>query len=342
MSGATAAASGWHRLVAVYPRWYRERQGEEIVDTVITATSTAPRPRRLAEALSLLGHGLALRADLGVGGALGAVLDTAAAPGLAGAAVLSAVSFVAGDWQPWSPAAGAGGPVTTAGHFGPFATVGPVVYLAWVLAALVALCWRPGESRRLATLAVAVTALVVPASAAFGVARPPLFLLAALAGLGLPALLAPTPAGGLRQRPPLAALAGAFAPLALLAATAAPSALARFGSSSVPAAHSGFAYYQAGMAVLAGWVPLVAVVVIVAAALAALAGRRVLGGAGAVLLTPWLLVSALHASRASAAGVSAILLVVVISASAALGAAHQCLLTERHRLMGAGPGPQPA
>lgn len=53
-------------------------------------------------------------------------------------------SFVPGDWQSWSPAPAAGGPVA-AEHFGPFATSGPVVCLAWVLAAPVGLARRPGQ-----------------------------------------------------------------------------------------------------------------------------------------------------------------------------------------------------
>lgn len=111
MSGV-ALPSGWHRIVAVCPRWYRGRHGEEILDTVLEATSSAPLWRRFAEALSLLGHGLALRADLGTGGALGGVLEAARGPGLAGAAAVSVFSFVAGDWQPWSPVPGVGAGLT--------------------------------------------------------------------------------------------------------------------------------------------------------------------------------------------------------------------------------------
>lgn len=327
MSAAGRAERAWRRLAAVYPRWYQERRGEEIVDTVLEAAGSAPPWRRWAEAVSLVGHGLALRADLGTEGALGGLLDAAAAPGLAGAAVVSAVSFVAGDWQPWSSTSSALGPVVTAGHFGPFATIGPVVYLAWVVAALARMVWRPAWSKRFVTLALAVTVLAVPTSAVLGVERPPLFVLAAVAGLGLPSLLGP---GAARRRRPAAVLVGALATLALLAPTALPVALAGVGSSSTHGGHGGFAYYQSGMAVLAGWMPVIAVVVIAGAAVAALGGRRELGGAGVVLVAPWLLLSALHAPRASTALASGIALAALIAGLVVLGAAHQALLAQRH------------
>jgi len=339
-SGAGAGAGGagleraYRRLLLAYPRWYRDQRGEEILGTLLDAAADHPDQRHpdLADALPLIGHGLAVRADLSGDGALGELLGVAASPGLASAAVLATVVFFLGEWNPWSSSV----PLPAA-HFGPFLTIGPVVYLAWVLAAVVDATTHSRGRRGAAALAVAITVLPMLATrgpvldhlvgagrpALFvGYGRPPLFVLLPLAGLGLPALLGPD-AG--RRRPTWPAVAAALATMVVLVAGAVIPTLA--GSAAFPPAigYARVTFYQVGFATLAAWIPLLAAIAFGAAAVAVVARRRRAPAAGALvaLMAPWLVISVAHAPRFSTSQLAAGLLTVAVAAVAGVGVQDQ-------------------
>lgn len=79
----------YRRLLLAYPPWYRAGHGEEMITTLLEAAAPGQRLPAVGEALSLLGHGLAIRLDLGERGAVGALASAVATPMLTSAAVLS-------------------------------------------------------------------------------------------------------------------------------------------------------------------------------------------------------------------------------------------------------------
>jgi hypothetical protein len=330
--GGARLERAYRRLLWAYPRWYRDQRGEEILGTLLDGAATDPDQRHpdLADALLLIGHGLAVRADLSGGGALGELLGVAASPGLVSAAVLATVVFFLGEWAPWGSSL-----PRPAGHFGPFLTIGPVVYLLWVLAAVVDATTHSRRRRGAAALAVAVTVLAIPVAHLVGrppmfagagrvpmfagYGRPPLFVLLPLAGLGLPALLGPD-AG--HRRPIWPALLAALATLIVLAAGAIIPTLA--GSDS-----TGFArvvFYQDGFRTLAAWIPLVAAIAFAGAGgVAFVSRRRYAPAAGALvaLMAPWLMISVAHAPRFSTSQLATGMLAVAIVVVAGVGVGDQ-------------------
>jgi hypothetical protein len=155
------------RLLLAYPAGYRRERGAEIVTTLLDTARPGQRVPGAADAVDVVRAGLRCRvAALGPGLAGGA--RTAAPFALALAAGISAYL-----WWHFEPT----GPAT----FGPFRTVGPAAYAAWVLAALVRTRWSIGIAFGV-TLATPLVAVLAAAD------RPPLWTLTLLAGLGLLAL----------------------------------------------------------------------------------------------------------------------------------------------------------
>jgi hypothetical protein len=76
--------------------------------------------------------------------------------------------------------------------FGPFATLGAIPYLVWLLAFVAAVVKRPGAARRLAGVAVAVSIALVPLAQVAHLDRPRLSMLGSLVLFGLITLAAPT------------------------------------------------------------------------------------------------------------------------------------------------------
>ena len=120
----------YRRLLSAYPAWYRSERGEEILSTLRESAQARGGRVSLGEAVSLLAHGLAVRFDLSERGALGALAARLASPGLALAALLATVALVFGELLAPSYM---GGPA----HPGPFLTVGPIAYAAWIAAFVV-------------------------------------------------------------------------------------------------------------------------------------------------------------------------------------------------------------
>jgi len=315
----------YRRLLLAYPPWYRAGHGEEMITTLLEAAAPGQRLPAVGEALSLLGHGLAIRLDLGERGAVGALASAVATPMLTSAAVLSLAAVVFGELL-----GGLSSPAPAA-HLGPFLTLGPFAYLAWVLAAVADVASRSRWQRPAVAAATAVTVLTVPLGDLVGPGRPPMFVLAALVILGAPSLV--RPAWTRTCRPPLrTAAAAATATGLLLTATGAPEALGAKTALAFWSTIAGPGFYQGWMGVLAAWTPAVVLTVSLIAAALSVAHRKALAGMLLVCSVPWLAVSVAHAPRQSTQMLALALLSIVAAGVSAAGVAHQAKLAGRYPL----------
>jgi hypothetical protein len=316
----------YRRLLLVYPRWYREDRSDEIVSTLLDAAQLGQRHPGISEAAQLVGHGLAVRTDLSADGALGRVLGRAASPCLTSAGVLAAVAFIFGEWAPWvHPHVSA---LYLSGHprFGPFLTVGPVVYLAWLLALVVDLATRSRFQRLAVALSMAVTVLVITLSRAVGFDRPTLAVLIALCMLGLPAILRPS--WTTASTGPVPTVAAGLGTLALLAGCAF-GPLATVNTSYGHPINTFSSFYQWGFSSLARWIPFVTLLVLAIALTSALVQHREIAGTLVVIVIPWLAVSASFTGQTNTAYISVLLILLVLMVLVAVGITHQIVLTFR-------------
>ena len=173
------------RLIKVYPKSYRDERGSEIAATLLDATTHAGDQLGVLDILDLVVHGMQVRLGLTSEGFAGRVLDTAAIPGFIVAAGMSA--FLLGNaW--WLPRSHLPEPLRT----GVFHTVGPVVYVAWILGVAGTLLW-PQRRRLFATICVVSTVVAIPIGEVF-FASANLTMMAVFIAFGLPGVLAPTAA----------------------------------------------------------------------------------------------------------------------------------------------------
>ncbi len=310
----------YRKLILAYPRWYRQRRGEEMLTTLLEGSRPGQRHPAPGQAVALLVHGAATRLDLGEGGALGATAGAAASPSLAAAAMLSATALAFGEVLNARPA---GWPPLH--RMGPFLTLGWVAYLAWIGAFVLDLVTASRLQRPAVGFAVTVTVLVVPVGDAFGPGRPLVSVLAALVVLGLPSLLRP---GWTRARPSARSVAlAAAATLALLAATG---AVALTQSSQYSGVLAGYGFYQVWLGrVLAAWTP--GIMLATAAAVVALAvtHRPTLAATLGAWTLPWLVLSVGHAPRPITRIVSLVLFGLLMASAAAIAAGSQRRLGHR-------------
>jgi hypothetical protein len=188
-------------LLKVYPRHYRNERGKEILGTLLDATSDhGGAGPAVLEVVDVLSHGIQKRLGLTSERFGGRILEMAAAPGMTMGAALAVFLFIWGEWLPLM------GHSQMATRFGPFLTIGPVVYLAWVLGAVGSLLW-PRRRRSLATICVIGTLVAVPIGKIF-FASPNFWQLVLLASFGVPGILASTTAS-YRRRVASSLLAGA-------------------------------------------------------------------------------------------------------------------------------------
>ncbi|MFC4150622.1 hypothetical protein ACFO0M_30585 [Micromonospora mangrovi] len=193
----------YRRLLWTYPADYRRERGAEIIGTYLDLAGPGRRRPSIADAADLARGGLRQRlraagaGDLVPGVRLAAVLALTAGATLAGA-------WAAAERHPL--------PADLAvPQFGPFATIGVLAWVGWLLAIL-ALAVRPGRWAR-ATLAtaVALTVALVPVGALTGLPRPPLLVLLPQVALGLVALGLPDrPSTPARYAPLLGAVTAAL------------------------------------------------------------------------------------------------------------------------------------
>jgi len=310
----------YQKLILAYPRWYRQRRGEEMLTTLLEGSRPGQRRPAPGQAMALLVHGAATRLDLGEGGALGATAAAAASPTLAAAAVLSAAALAFGELLNARPA---GWPPLH--RMGPFLTLGWVAYLAWIGAFLLDVVTASRLQRPAVAFAMTVTVLVVPVGDAIRPGRPLLSVLAALVALGLPSLLRP---GWTRARPSTRSVAlGAAATVAVLAATG---AVALTQPSHYPLALAGYGFYQVWLGqVLAAWTPVIVLATAAAVVALAVTHRSTLAATLGAWTLPWLVLSVGHAPRPTTRIVSLALFGLLMAAVAAIAAGSQRRLGHR-------------
>ncbi|MEV0156862.1 hypothetical protein AB0H57_24465 [Micromonospora sp. NPDC050686] len=168
------------RLLWAYPAAYRRARGAEIVGTYLDLAAPGRRWPAPADALDLARGGLAAR--------LRAAGATDLLPGVRLAAVLAflAATALAAHWM--VPELRPARPEYGLQQVGPFASLGAVVWAAWLAAALGQTLAPRRYARPLLWAAVLATALVVPVSAVTGLSRPPLFVVLPQLVLGVIAL----------------------------------------------------------------------------------------------------------------------------------------------------------
>jgi hypothetical protein len=199
----------YERLLAAYPSGYRAERGPEILATLLDGAApgrTRPHP---ADVVDIVQAGLLERSRIASVPALASGLTAAAPLALALAAGISA--FLWWRVEPAVPAVH----VVQRWPFDDVTTLGPLAYGAWLLAALARAALRPAAGRLAIAVAIVTTVLVVPALASTSIGiRPPLWVLMALVGFGVIALVGTAPALGApvpSREARLSGLAGAVA-----------------------------------------------------------------------------------------------------------------------------------
>ena len=185
-SGATTYVRGCRALLLAYPRSYRDERGEEILSTLLDSAVPGQRLPRLIDATDVVAAGLRTRLGTPSLAGFDAGLVAAAPIALTLAAGISAFAW----WRVEPVGAGLGAPA----FLGGFRTIGPVAYLAWLLAALARVVLPATASRAAVGVATGVTVAVPALAAMTGYDRPPLWVLMALTVFGLLAF-AGTPIG---------------------------------------------------------------------------------------------------------------------------------------------------
>jgi hypothetical protein len=137
------------KLLRFYPKAYREERGEEIVATLQEAAEARVPRVSLSDQISVALYGVRIRLGLTSETMFGKALDIAAIPGLVMGAFFGVYLLISGDL-----------PVVHSDffypHFGPFLTVGPLLYLVWILGVVVVFEW-PQYRRRIAGVCMTLT-----------------------------------------------------------------------------------------------------------------------------------------------------------------------------------------
>jgi hypothetical protein len=265
------------RLLRIYPPAYRLQRGDEILATVLDAAD-ARGGTSVRDLTSLVAHGVQMRLGLTADRFGGRVMDEAALPGLYMGAAVSIFLFI---WGEWLPVARTPYPIA---RFGPFLTVGPVIYLFWITSALL-VALQPQWLRPAASISVATTALLWPIGKAF-FASPNFWQLVLLIGLGLPAALAPTIIRSRRRLPAnVAAGIGTFGVMWWLGAVHYLNPPYFHGSLQ-------FSFYTFGNYISARNLPWLAGVVLCALVVLVISRQGVRAGALVVLTAPLLALAA--------------------------------------------------
>jgi hypothetical protein len=244
----------YRRLLSCYPPDYRARRGEELVGTLLDTARPGQTVPSLIDGFDLVSHGLRerLREDATPG--LAAGLALAAPVALALGTGLAVLLCLAAELDTTA--------VAEAGRrLGPFRTIAPVAYAAWLGAAVGnAFLRRAGHRQDLIVSAVLVTALLPVAAPVAGLIRPPLWVVASLALCGLVALAGSAAGRPVRVRRRVLAgaltagvlagalTAGAPAGLLLLLAPVGTTGLVVYYSSALRLAQFGAAVTLAAMA----------------------------------------------------------------------------------------------
>ena len=191
-------ALAYRKLLFAYPARYRAERGDELIGAYLEMAGDRRRPR-LADATDLILGGL--RQRLRSAGMMGLAdgLPIAAALGMAAGSALAVFFLLTVE----------SGKVSTVGwlRVGPFATLGSVVFVAWLLAAVTAAV-APGAPTRLAVAGTIGTLLVVTVLSKQSLAMVrvdglPAYIIVPLLGLALIALAQARDGGWLLRLLPL-------------------------------------------------------------------------------------------------------------------------------------------
>jgi hypothetical protein len=282
-------------VLRCYPRWWRERHGEEALGLLIDSAE-ARGHADLRDLLNLAAH--AARVHLTQAGPPTLVQGIRNRVSLIAVTLLAAISstfLIFGEWAPWDPQTGmTNSPIANV-------TTGSICFLAGLLAAIAMVFDRATVARWLAAVS-AMSALAIlwlpiqQLAESHGFTRPPgtilLFtaVIAALAGVGTPTRSKASQTPHTSRTP-----GGSHGRFALLAACPAIGAVL-VTALSIQSEHW-FFYRQpdqdslrVGLGVLLGTALIVVAVVLL------LAGHRAWGAALAINSVPWLLLSYFNAA----------------------------------------------
>jgi hypothetical protein len=262
----TGGSDRFDSLIGAYPKAYRERRGEEILDTLREGAPTVGAYESLRVGIDIVVQGLRMRLGIAPDQLVGRVLVAAALPGMMMAAAVAMVMPFFGHVLPDYRS----GP----GSWGPATAVWPGLCGIWILGSLAALVF-PRRLRLIAAVCIAATVLanfLLP-PAYFGF--PSGFWL--LVWLAVPSLLA-------ARTPPrwshrgFAVLTGGL----VLGALVGAAVRTQWYSSGTSGSYGD----------IVRCAPYVAVTLIIFSAILLVARRWVTGLAIALLATPWLLLPA--------------------------------------------------
>lgn len=191
----TSADQRYRRLLALYPRRYRDAHGLVVRGTLLDSADTHGGRVPLAELAGVAVHAIRLRLRLTPDARLGRTLAVAAPLAAGSAAALALTLLVFGEWTPWLLREGNRDLGELAHLRGLSRGIGALAYLAWVLVALVALIVGGHATARIfrvGALFATVAGLVqLPVAALSGQPRAPLYVLATLAIFALVVAAAP-------------------------------------------------------------------------------------------------------------------------------------------------------
>ncbi len=264
-------------LIKVYPRSYRDERGDEILATLLEASSEATTRTRILDMLDLVAHGIQIRLGLTSERFAGRVLGAAAVPGFVMAAAMSVFLFM---YAVWIPYASDSLPSNVVPRPGIFHTIGPVVYAAWVLGAIGALAW-PRRRTMFATICVTGTLVAIPIGVTF-FASADFTMMAVLVSFGTPCVLAPTTDVVRRKL-----LAGVGAGVVLFV-------VVWWFSVGIKRNPGGTPYHWYGVALLGHGLPWIAGASFAGTCLLLVWRKSALAGAIVVLTAPFLIVAAAY------------------------------------------------
>jgi hypothetical protein len=199
-------ARRYRTLLSCYPTEYRHERGDELLDTLLAAARPGQRWPSLPDAADLMSHAARRRLRTDATPGLAAGLTVAGPIALSLAAGLAAFLWIGGEIAP-----------DASRHLGPFRTLGPIAYAAWLVATAGNAALPSMFRRDLIAGAVLVTALLPVAALLTGIPRPPLWVMASLVLYGLVALTGSAATSPVRIRRAALAGAGATALLPTLA-----------------------------------------------------------------------------------------------------------------------------
>jgi len=162
-----------------------------VLATMLDASEAQGRAPRLVDVLGVAGQGLRYRFGLSPDRFGGQLMELCALPGLVMGSAFAIFLFTWGEWIPRHSAA----PVGTS--FGPFVTVAPFTYLAWILCTIGALA-VPSRRRLAASVAVLSAGATVLAGKGVGLS-PNVAQMSVLAVMGVPGVLATRTPQGRRE-----------------------------------------------------------------------------------------------------------------------------------------------